>query len=147
LVVARIITATVNICLGLPEDMGRGRWRWALPRGDNPIGVEAVFRGEDLESVMAVYGALIARSTDVRGLERFRLTAHGRFTGRVLGEAQYVWHPKARTFVPVAPPVILWPEPEDLPPELRALAQSPAAVSDAPWWERGADIGTLRVVR
>jgi hypothetical protein len=142
----RIVTATVNICLGLPEDMGHGRWRWVLPRGDNPIGTEAVYRGKDLESVMAIYGALISRSTDVRGAARFRLTAHGRFTGRVLGMAEYAWHPKARVFVPAAPPVILWPEPEDLPPELRALAQSASAVSDAPWWERGRDVGSFRDV-
>jgi hypothetical protein len=144
--VARIVTATVNICLGVPEGMGPGGWRWWLPRGDNPIGAEAVFRGEDLESVMAVYGALVARSTDVRGRERFRLTAHGRFTGRVLGFAEWHWHPKARTFVPAAPPVILWPEPDDLPPELHALAESAAAMPEAPWWERGTDVGTIRDV-
>jgi hypothetical protein len=138
--------ATVNVCVSVPAPMtGATGWRWALTDG-NPVGREAVFRGADLETVLTAYGAVVAQSTAVRGAPRFRLSAHGRFTGRVLGMAEYVWHPKARVFVPAAPPVVLWPEPEDLPPELHALAQSAAAVAEGPWWAHGADVGSLRDV-
>lgn len=132
----RSTLATVNLCVSVPESMGPGSWRWTLAE-DNPVGEVAAYRAADLEEALPAYGTVVGQGTFARRFDRFRLTAHGRLTGRVLGELHYRWHAKARMFVPAAPPVVLWPRPEDLPPELRGLVTGPHASPEAPWWERG----------
>lgn len=131
-----IVVATVNVCVAVPEFIRPGVWRWVHAE-ESLIGAEAVYRADDLESVLLAYGAVVARATYVRPFPRFRLLARGLGAQRrVVGEYHYEWHAKARRFVPAGPPVVLWPTLEELPPELRAIAMGPHAASQSPWWER-----------
>jgi hypothetical protein len=109
---------TVLIQVSVPEHTSVKAWQW---RGVDTMEVrEFVYTGDELQSVFIAYGAVVG--VILRGSmwhPTFRLTAHGLFTGRFLGEYHLTWSAVGRMFTPRDRPTVLWPEFSELPDEVR----------------------------